>query len=126
VRSAGALNLTYRSKAILLGILLGITAGQAGAYEPPTADGAMIYIKIPFDVVRGSDRIASVGLKLGESVANEDVPSRVYRYQDPEGPTSLNFHFYRSDRGGAQLNGIGLSRRHDLSRFGIPLFVGTD
>jgi hypothetical protein len=126
VRNAGALHLTYRSKAILLGALLGILTGQACAYEPPTADGAMIYLKIPFDVVRGSDRVASVGLKLGQAIASEDVPSRVYRYQDPDGPGSLDFHFYRSDRGGAQLNGIGLSQRHDLSRFGIPLFVGTN
>lgn len=118
--------MTYRSKAILLGMLLGMVAVHADAYEPPVADGAMLYLKIPLDTMHGSDRVASIGLKLGEAIASEDVPSRVYRYSDPDGPSSLDFHFYRSDRGGAQLNGIGLSRRHDLSRFGIPLFVGTD
>jgi hypothetical protein len=107
-------------------ILLGLLPGAAGAYEPPTADGAMVYLRIPFDAMRGSDRIASVGLRLGEALSGHDTPSRIYEHQYQEAPTNLDFHFYRSERGGPQLNGIELSPRHDLSRFGIPLFVGTD
>jgi hypothetical protein len=76
--------------------------------------------------MRGTDRVASIGLRFGEALASEDVSSRIYEHQYQEAPTKLDFHFYRSERGGPQLNGIGLTRRHDLSRFGIPLFVGTD
>lgn len=102
-----------RTALITLAAVAGLWAGGAGALEP--VSGIMLVVNIPFERPVASQRDPFIGLSFGDDLQDELVPNGVtVRELRPE-PENLHLSFDRPSRGGTQINGQRLGRRHDLS-----------